>query len=265
MHPQFQKGAGQIIRDTSSADDDNITDPVGFDPDGMEETEDFRPVPGDLDPVGFFDLVFPGRNDHFAVFFHDGTDQNLRVDPPQIFQYHPCQRTAFRHVKFQHLRLPAGKLVHFDHGRELQHPDHFLRAGRVRIHRHTQPQVILDQGEDIVVLWIPHPGDGVAGSQFPPCQTGKNVLLIRLRHRDQKIGFLDPGLPERGNGRPVATDSENIRPFHDRCNLLLRHIDDGHIVFICRQLFSQRGSHASASNYDNIHTFLSCCCPQSDQ
>ena len=83
---------------------------------------------------------------------------------------------------------------------------------------HGQAQFLPDEAYFTVVNRVPDSGYGIAAAGLLGHQAAEQVDFVRVRHGDQKIGFLDAGILLHGIAGTVALYAQHVKIVRDRGN-----------------------------------------------
>ncbi len=75
---------------------------------------------------------------------------------------------------------------------------------------HGQSQIILDKADILIIARIPHPGNGRQLPAFRAIRQLEHIELILIRHCNEQIRLLDPGLDLRLIAGAVAQHRLNV-------------------------------------------------------
>ena len=149
--------------------------------------------------------------------------------------------------------------VDLDGGRGAQDARDLRGAGQLRVERHAQPEVVLNEMQPARTFRVAHAGDRVAHAEALGNETREQVLFVRGHHGDDKIGRGHAGLHLRVHADAVALDGHDVERVADGVERSRARVDDGDLVTLAEQLLRQRRADLAGSDDNNVHSRKDSC------
>ena len=251
-HPHLQQLGGQVIADLAGAHDHHGGRPV---PEHAQVAEELLQLPGrggEVDLVPRLQLKVAGGNDGLPLAGH-GADQHPHLDVLiQIRKAHAAKGGFLRQPVFHQLQPALGERLHL-HGRgEPQHPGDLPGRRLFRGDGHTEAQLVPHEAQLLLVLRVPHPGDGVLHTQLLGHQAGQNIDLVIGDGGDQQLRLVHLRLLLHGIAGAVSADSHHVIDVDDIFNQVWVLVDDGDLV-VHGQMPRQCHAHLSRAHDHDLH------------
>ncbi len=171
----------------------------------------------------------------------------------QIIQRHTRNGGMCAHHKFRHLHLTVAEGFNLGSGRKPQRTVNLPRRGKFGVDGEGEVHLFLHQVHQFRIGRVPHPRDGVAGTEFSCRRTAENVDLILRCHGNQKIRPFRTRAAQNGNVRTVSFIGDDVTSpgkFGKRGGIV---VDHRHIVPLFFQLGADGSPHRAAADNYNIH------------
>ena len=141
-------------------------------------------------------------------------------------------------------------------GRHRENSRRLLRGLHLGVDDKCKPQLLLQVLDFLAVVGHTHTRDCSAAADALGNGTAQKVQFISLRHGDQQVRLLNPGLHQYAVARSVADDAHDIIVVGDGLDLPGDNVDDRDIMSLVRQLFYKSRTYISGADDDNLHSLF---------
>lgn len=177
----------------------------------------------------------------------------------EVGELHAVEHGAGVDVHLVQLHAALRERVDLDGGRGAQDARDLRGAGQLRVERHAQPEVVLNEVQPARIFRVTHAGDRVAHTEALGDEAREQILLVRGHHGDDKIGRGHAGLHLRVHADAVALDGHDVERVADGVERSRARVDDGDLVTLAEQLLRQRRADLAGSDDNNVHSRKDSC------
>ena len=240
---EFDPGVGEFFRKVVSyiapSRDDRGVDAGAQSAEVGEEVLEFLRRGGNVDRIALAKNEIARRYGYVALTLN-GADQHLGADGRRKARKgDPVEARALTYQVFEEFETALGERFEFDRGRESENASDLAGGRLFGIDRHRKTEIVSHNPELLLVLGIPHAGDGMRRSEFLGTHADKKIDLVSVRAGDHEIRRLRSGFFLDAVQRAVAADADDVAGVYDILDDRLVDIDNGDVVRLGRKTLGE--------------------------
>ena len=129
----------------------------------------------------------------------------------QVLEWNAGDRRMAADARFEELHLALCKILHIECGRGHEDAVDFVRRDELGVQHEINVKIFLEILSCLHRdLHIADTGNRMTNAVFLREDTGDNVHLVALRHRDENVRTVDVGIVHRYGARDICLDCEYV-------------------------------------------------------